>query len=83
MARPGDKKVLVVLTACLRLAQVISGLHRGAIRDVDVRVADDQVEVEVTADHQPLIELWEARKHEGLFERTFGRRLILRGRVPG
>ncbi|MFW6067899.1 MAG: exopolyphosphatase, partial [Myxococcota bacterium] len=53
LARPGDKKMLVVLTACLRLAQAISGLHGGAIRDVDVRVADDQVEVEVTADHQP------------------------------
>jgi exopolyphosphatase / guanosine-5'-triphosphate,3'-diphosphate pyrophosphatase len=77
LAQPGDKQRLVVLTACLRLAQAVSGFHGGHVRDVRMTVRPEQVEVRIEADHEPLIERWEAHKQSPFFAKAFGRQLVV------
>lgn len=83
LARSGDKDLLTRLTVILRLAQAINGLHGGNIRDLSVELDDDVVRLRIAADHPPLIEIWEASKHAEMFQKVFGRRLVVGGHAAG
>jgi hypothetical protein len=47
---------------------------------VEVKIGKRTVRVTVVADEPAYTELWEARKEADLFEKAFGRRLVLRTR---
>ena len=47
-----------------------------------MEIGDEDVVLQIEAAEEPSIEVWEARKHERLFERAFGRTLTFRARMP-
>jgi exopolyphosphatase/guanosine-5'-triphosphate,3'-diphosphate pyrophosphatase len=76
--REGD--LLLPLALCLRLAGKLERSRSGRVRDVEVKIGKRTVRVTVVADEPAYTELWEARKEADLFEKAFGRRLLLRTR---
>ena len=71
----GDQKRLETLTCCLRLAEHLERAKANRVKDVAVEIRKRRVELTLTADHPTPVEIYEAEKHAGLFERAFGRRL--------
>lgn len=78
LVRPGDKKLLLRLAACLRLAEYLERARAGRVKDVRVWIHRDTATLELTADEEPVVEMWEAMKHAAFFEQAFGRRLVLK-----
>jgi exopolyphosphatase / guanosine-5'-triphosphate,3'-diphosphate pyrophosphatase len=74
---PGDPRLLAHLAACLRLAESMERSRAGRVRDVEVSIGDGAVLLTLRATEEPAVELWETRKHRLLFERAFGKRLVL------
>jgi len=77
LARPGDKKLLLRLAVCLRLAEYLERSHSGNVDDVHARIGDQDVVLGIETGEDSAIELWETRKQAPLFELAFGRRLVL------
>ncbi len=78
---PGDKRRLLQLAACLRLAESLERSRAGRIRAVEVRRRGGRVTLRVHAEEEPAIELWEAAKHAPVFRQAFGRELVLEAAV--
>lgn len=78
LAQAGDKQLLLHLAVCLRLAEYLERARAGRVSDVRVWITRKTVTLELFADEEPAVEMWEARKHAPLFEQAFGRRLILK-----
>jgi exopolyphosphatase / guanosine-5'-triphosphate,3'-diphosphate pyrophosphatase len=72
VAQPSDRRRLVVLTACLRLAQAVSGFHGAFVRDVRLTLEPKVVHLEIDANHEPLVERRDARKHAPFFKKALG-----------
>ena len=81
LAEPGDRKRLVQLSTFLRLAESLERARAGRILDLRVTVKKKKVQVTLLASEEPTIELWETRKHEGLFRRAFDRKLEIAAEV--
>lgn len=75
LAEPGDKKILLYLATCLRLAEYMERSRAGRVSDVRVRITRKTATLELVAEEEPAVEIWEAQKHAPLFEQAFGRRL--------
>ena len=71
----GDQKRLETLTCCLRLAEHLERAKANRVKDIAVKIRKRRVELTLTADRPTPVEIYEAEKHAGLFERAFGRRL--------
>lgn len=78
LAAPGDKKLLTRLAACLRLAEYLERARAGRVNDIRLRTSRKTATLELVASEEPVVEIWEARKHAPLFEQAFGRRLVLK-----
>lgn len=78
LARPGDDKLLITLAACLRLAEYLERARAGRVSDVRVWITKKTTTLELIAEEDPTVEIWEAKKHTSLFEQAFGRRLVLK-----
>lgn len=63
------------LIAILRLADGLDRGHAQSVADIDVEVGEDEVGVEVRVRGEADLELWGARRKQGMFEQLFGRRL--------
>lgn len=73
----GDLKRLRQLSACLRLAESLERSRAGRVTAVRTRTASRRVILELVSSEEPVVELWEARKHAPLFRTAFGRGLEL------
>lgn len=78
LALPGDKELLVRLATCLRLAEYLERARAGRVTDVRVWITRKKTTLELIAEDDPTVEIWEAKKHAPLFERAFGCRLVLK-----
>jgi len=77
LTESGDKRLILQLSTCLRLAEQLERSRAGRVRAIGIDIADDEVTLTAVASEPPMIELSEAAKHRYLFERAFGRRLVL------
>ena len=65
------------LVAVLRVADALDRSHQQPVRAVKTRVGRGAVELRVGARGPIELELWDAAREAGLFQRVFGRRLAL------
>ncbi|HWG84172.1 MAG TPA: HD domain-containing protein, partial [Deinococcales bacterium] len=77
VAEPDDARVLLQLTACLRLAEYLERSRAGRVRGVRASIAQAQVTLHLDASEVPHVEAWEARKQGSLFRKAFGRELVI------
>jgi exopolyphosphatase / guanosine-5'-triphosphate,3'-diphosphate pyrophosphatase len=81
LARP-DRDLVRRLAALLRLGVALNRSHQQLVSGVLVHPRSERVTVVAAARREPLVELWDARRKAGLFEKAFGVRLTLRWQVP-
>ncbi len=72
-----DDKRLLRLSACLRLAEYLERARAGRVTDLEIEVTKQTVKIKLIATQVPRVELWEASKQAGLFEKAFDRKLEL------
>jgi exopolyphosphatase/guanosine-5'-triphosphate,3'-diphosphate pyrophosphatase len=72
-----DQQRVLNLSAVLRLAGGLDRSHNQTIRQVRVGCSDKQVELTVSADEYPEVDLWAARRRAGLFEQVFDAELTI------
>ncbi len=73
---PGDFKLLLRLTACLRLAEHLERSRIGRVQDLSVEVRTDRIVLHLEAREEPIVEVWEAQKLTAeLFQEAFDRSL--------
>ncbi|HSR50896.1 MAG TPA: Ppx/GppA phosphatase family protein [Acidobacteriota bacterium] len=77
LARPGDKRKLLQLSCCLRLAEFLERSRSGRVRDVKARISGKKVAIALVGHENPFIELWETRKQSELFQQAFKKKLTL------
>ncbi len=85
LCRPGDKRRLLQLAVCLRLAESLERSRAGRVRDLEVARRGERVVLRLQSAEEPTIELWEAGKHAAAFRDAFDRQLALENHVarPG
>jgi exopolyphosphatase/guanosine-5'-triphosphate,3'-diphosphate pyrophosphatase len=83
MLESDDKRRLLQLTTCLRLAEYLERSRAGRVTGVRATIGRKSVALEVAASETPTVELWEAAKQKDLFQRAFGRSLSLSATVAG
>ncbi len=77
MCRPGDKRLLNTLAACLRIADHLERPRTRRIRDVEIEINDETVVLRPISSGNPTLELWGMSEHEAIFETAFNRRLVI------
>lgn len=77
LAGDGDKKRLMHLATCLRLAEHLERSNAGRIEDIKVWIGHRTVTLELFAKEEPVVEMWETAKDSALFAEAFGRELEL------
>lgn len=68
---PADQQRVLNLSAILRLAGGLDRSHSQTIDSVKVNCTDNQVELLVSAEQYPEVDLWAAKRRAGLFEQVF------------
>jgi exopolyphosphatase/guanosine-5'-triphosphate,3'-diphosphate pyrophosphatase len=76
-----DKTRLRQLTTCLRLAEQLERSRTGRIEELSAAIGGEKVVLTAHAREQPVVEIWEARKHADLFESAFGLGLRIESRL--
>lgn len=72
-----DRTTLWGLTVCLRLAEYLERSRTGRVRDLRTVIGKKTVKLELVAEGDPWVEVWETRKQAPLFESAWGRSLEL------
>jgi hypothetical protein len=62
----------------LRVAAALNRSHQQLVTDVRCHARRERVTIVVQAVREPLVELWDARRKAGLFEKAFAARLTVR-----
>jgi exopolyphosphatase/guanosine-5'-triphosphate,3'-diphosphate pyrophosphatase len=75
---PWKKPVVEKLAAILRVADALDRTHRGRVADLRVEVRRKKVIVRATTRGAADLELWAAGEKADLFEKVFGRKLVVR-----
>ena len=75
---PWKKPVVEKLSALLRLADGLDRTHRGHVSGVRVELRRKKVVVTAEARGPAELEAWAAKEKSDLFERVFGRRVVIR-----
>lgn len=71
-----ERRLIRQLSGILRIADGLDRTHGGVIKTVRARTDRKKVRISVTASRNPSIELDDARRKSGLFEKTFERSLV-------
>jgi exopolyphosphatase/guanosine-5'-triphosphate,3'-diphosphate pyrophosphatase len=84
---PWKKPVVEKLSALLRLADGLDRTHQGNVLDVALEIRRKKVLVTASARGPADLEIWGAREKGDLFEKVYGKRIVLRlrrarARVP-
>ncbi len=72
-----DRQLVRHLSGILRVADGLDRTYTQAVTRVDCEIKRKSIRMSVTADAPPQVEMWDANRKAGLFERVFGRRLKL------
>jgi exopolyphosphatase / guanosine-5'-triphosphate,3'-diphosphate pyrophosphatase len=73
----GERRLVRRLAGILRVADGLDRTHGAVVTGVRCRLGDGSVRLAVTATHDPEIELEDAKRKAGLFERAFHAELTL------
>jgi exopolyphosphatase/guanosine-5'-triphosphate,3'-diphosphate pyrophosphatase len=73
-----DRDLVGQLAGILRLTVALNRSHQQVVTGVECFTRPDRVRLTLAAAQEPVVELWDARRKAGLFERAFGARLSLR-----
>ncbi|WP_457630407.1 Ppx/GppA phosphatase family protein [Oceanithermus sp.] len=76
LGEEGEER-LQKLAVMLRLAEHLERARSGRLERLEVELAADRVTLQVGGPANPWVEVWEAQKDAALFERVFGRRLVV------
>jgi exopolyphosphatase/guanosine-5'-triphosphate,3'-diphosphate pyrophosphatase len=79
---PEERDRVQRLAAILRLAGGLDRSHNQTVRSVAVHGKKKHVELVITADQYPEVNLWATRRRAGLFEKTFAAELAIRWDEP-
>ena len=79
---PEDRLRVERLAAILRLAGGLDRSHNQTVRAAKVSGKKKHVELAITADQYPEVNLWAARRRAGLFERIYDAELTIRWDEP-
>jgi exopolyphosphatase/guanosine-5'-triphosphate,3'-diphosphate pyrophosphatase len=74
LAAPLKRKVRI-LAGILRVASGLDRSYAGLVRELNVKVTDKVVTLEVTASADVTVDVWGARRKRDLFEEVFNRKL--------
>jgi len=74
---PEDQRRVQQMAAILRLAGGLDRSRSQQVRDVRVRLENNQVFVDVVADQEPLVDIWGAERRTDLFEKVFGQPITI------
>jgi exopolyphosphatase/guanosine-5'-triphosphate,3'-diphosphate pyrophosphatase len=73
-----DRRLVRRLAGMLRVAAALNRSHQQLVTDVRCHARRERVTIVVQAVREPLVELWDARRKAGLFEKAFAARLTVR-----
>jgi len=73
-----NQKRVLALSAILRLAGGLDRSHNQTVRSVEVHGVKKQIELVVSAEEYPEVNLWTARRRVGLFEKVFDAEVTFR-----
>jgi len=77
------QQIVRILSGLLRLAENLDRGHAGLIRDVRLCAVDTQhVVLYINAAHDCQVEVWGVQKQLTVFEKVFGRQLVIKLRQP-
>jgi exopolyphosphatase/guanosine-5'-triphosphate,3'-diphosphate pyrophosphatase len=79
LGEPGDEALLNRCAAVLRLAEQLERPRDQSVRATRVEVRNGDVELQLEAEEDVRVARWAAEKQRDVFERAFGRGLIVRG----
>jgi exopolyphosphatase/guanosine-5'-triphosphate,3'-diphosphate pyrophosphatase len=77
LCRPGDRRLLTRLAALLRLAEHLDRGRDGTVVGARLSRRDDRLELELDVNGDAALARWGAERQSDLFQRAFGRPLIL------
>jgi exopolyphosphatase/guanosine-5'-triphosphate,3'-diphosphate pyrophosphatase len=77
-----DRKLVRQLSGILRIADGLDRTQTQAVTRLDCQVKKKSVRILVTADAPPQVELWDANRKAGLFEKVFERTVKLEWKAP-
>ncbi len=77
-----DCSAFLVLVTLLRIAESLERSRTGRVAAVRIHLKKSAVKIDVFAEEEPAIEIWEAGKHASLFERALDRPLEIRWKEP-
>jgi exopolyphosphatase / guanosine-5'-triphosphate,3'-diphosphate pyrophosphatase len=77
-----DQRLVAQLASLLRLALALDRTHQQQVQHLVGTVSDGQVVLQVAAKHNADVDIWAARRKVDLFERTFGRQVVIESRRP-
>ena len=72
-----DRRLVRYLGGILRVADGLDRAHTQSVTGVSCDMNDDHVHMRVAADAPPQVELWDANRKSGLFEKAFHTKLEL------
>ena len=81
---PEDRRRVRKLAGILRIVDGLDRTHGQTVKALDVNIGEDSVRIEVVADANPEVDLWDANRKAGLFESAFDREteVVRAGRDP-
>jgi exopolyphosphatase/guanosine-5'-triphosphate,3'-diphosphate pyrophosphatase len=79
---PGDRRLVRRLAGILRLAVALNRSHQQLVQAVECRVRQGRVILTLRSVSEPVVELWDARRKAGLFEKAFDVELGLKWAPP-
>jgi exopolyphosphatase/guanosine-5'-triphosphate,3'-diphosphate pyrophosphatase len=77
-----DRRLVSHLSGILRIADGLDRTHTQVVTRLDCEIKTKSIRIAVTAEAPPPVELWDANRKAGLFEKAFGRRVKLVWRAP-
>lgn len=78
-----DQTLVRYLAGILRVADGLDRTHTQAVTSVECRIRKTKIQMSLEADAPPQVELWDASRKAGLFEKAFKTRLKLDWKGPG
>jgi exopolyphosphatase/guanosine-5'-triphosphate,3'-diphosphate pyrophosphatase len=74
---PADQGIVDALSAILRVADGLDRTHRSVVKDLSLQVLPEKLILKITASADPAPEIAFAKAKGDLFERVFGRELVI------
>lgn len=75
---PADRAVVTKLAALLRIADGCDASHGQVVRSLRMMVTDRELELRIRGEGDLVLERWSVTQKADLFEKTFGRRVVVR-----